>query len=81
MSTINEFGTIKSEKPAIKKLTLEAVCDSDISYPQLERIIKRLKKDFGNSECKIGLQDDIHVVLRQWENPMQKTLFEEYIAG
>ena len=82
MPIINQLGTIRNKKSAVKKLRLEAICDTDISYNQLERIIKRLKKDFSNeADCKISLQDSIHITLTQSENPVQKSLFEEYISG
>ena len=82
MPVINDFGTIKTQKPTVRRLTVEAECDSDISYKQLEKVVKKLKKNFNNiPECKISLQDNIHVVLREWQNPVKKTLFEEYISG
>ncbi len=82
MPTINEFGLIRSQKPAVKKLTLEAECDSSISYPQLERVIKKLRKNFGKeADCKITHREGVHVVLTQSESPVQKTMFEEYITG
>jgi len=82
MTDINDFGRIKTQKPAVRKLTLEAECDSSISYPQLERVIRKLRKDFGKeADCKITHREGVHVVLTQWENPVQKTMFEEYVSG
>jgi len=68
MPIINQLGTIRNKKSAVKKLRLEAICDTDISYNQL-------------ADCKIRLQDSIHITLTQSENPVQKSLFEEYISG
>ena len=78
---IRNFGTIMDQRPMVKRLTLEAECDNDVSYTQLEKIIGKMKKDFKDAECKISLCGNVRVTITQWEKPVKKNLFEQYISG
>lgn len=83
MSMFQKIITIKREKPAIRRLTIEAMCDSDISYYELEKVVKELKKKFDDNEvnCKIAsIDNNVCVVMTAGENLVRKTLFEEYVG-
>ena len=46
----------------MKRLTIEAICNSEITYNQIEKIIKMLKKEFKGNVA-ITKHDDIHIVM------------------
>ena len=75
-----KIATIKSEKPAIKRLMVEAICDNDISYHDLEKIVREMKKKFnGDADCKISsIGGNVCVVMAKGTKP-EKTLFEKMI--
>ena len=75
------FGIIRSERPPVRQLTLDAACDSDITYKQLARVISVLKKQFPG-DCKITRHGDIHEVFsKRFSEPLKKGMFEEYVQA
>ncbi len=80
---LDEFGTIRiSEKrPAVKKITVEAVCDEDISYPQLKQTVRKIKKQFGGgADCKISRLDGSVCVVVSSSQQAGKTVSEKFFS-
>ncbi len=78
---LDEFGTIRiSEKrPAVKKITVEAVCDEAISYPQLKQTVRKIKKQFGG-DCKISRLDGSVCVVVSSSQHAGKTVSEKFFS-